>query len=97
MTTDQEMAKLKKQFEERQQKKEEAKQNAGTGDRAKIEYGDNTIFVLPEIEGHDQSYWDRKKEENNMTEESYRADKLLPILEKTNAYGLKSFKKLINF
>jgi hypothetical protein len=34
---------------------------------------------------------------NNMVEESYRADELIPILEKTNAYGLERFKKLVNF
>lgn len=34
---------------------------------------------------------------NNMKEESYRADELLPILEQTNAYGFERFKKLINF
>ena len=36
-------------------------------------------------------------EEHGMTEESYRAGEILPILEKTNAYGLESFKELINF
>ena len=36
-------------------------------------------------------------EQNNMTKKSYRADELLPILEKTNAYGLIKFKSLISF
>ena len=34
---------------------------------------------------------------NNMIKDSYRADELLPILEKTNAYGQDKFKELINF
>ena len=36
-------------------------------------------------------------EQNKMTEESYKAAELLPILEKTNAYGLDRFKKLVAF
>ena len=35
--------------------------------------------------------------DNNMTNESYRADELLKVLEKTNAYGLSKFKELVNF
>ncbi len=35
--------------------------------------------------------------QNNMTKESYSASELLPILEKTNAYGIDRFKKLITF
>ena len=36
-------------------------------------------------------------ESNNISKESYRADELLPILEKTNAYGVDKFKSLITF
>jgi len=36
-------------------------------------------------------------QQNNMTKESYKAKDLLPILEKTNAYGYEKFKKLVNF
>jgi hypothetical protein len=36
-------------------------------------------------------------ESNNISVEKMRADKLLPILEKTNAYGIDIFKQLINF
>ena len=36
-------------------------------------------------------------EQNNITKEKIKAKDLLPILEKTNAYGLESFKKLITF
>ena len=35
--------------------------------------------------------------ENKMTKESYKASELLPILEKTNAYGVEKFKKLVAF
>jgi len=34
---------------------------------------------------------------NNMTKKSYRASELLPILEKTRAYGVERFKQLITF
>jgi protein tyrosine/serine phosphatase len=34
---------------------------------------------------------------NKMIKESYKASELLPILEKTNAYGLDKFKSLITF
>jgi len=36
-------------------------------------------------------------EQNNIKKESYKASELLPLLEKTNAYGLDRFKKLITF
>jgi hypothetical protein len=36
-------------------------------------------------------------QKNNLTKEEYRADELLPILEKNNAYGLERFKKLVSF
>jgi len=36
-------------------------------------------------------------EQNNIKKESYKASELLPILEKTNAYGLEWFKSLITF
>ena len=35
--------------------------------------------------------------QNNITKEEYRADELLPLLEKTNAYGVDKFKSLVNF
>jgi len=34
---------------------------------------------------------------NNMTKEKYKASELLPILEKTNAYGVEKFKQLITW
>jgi hypothetical protein len=34
---------------------------------------------------------------NNLEKEEYRADELLPILEKNNAYGVEKFKSLINW
>jgi hypothetical protein len=34
---------------------------------------------------------------NGMTKEKYKASELLPILEKTNAYGFEKFKKLVTF
>jgi hypothetical protein len=34
---------------------------------------------------------------NNMEDKKYKASELLPILEKTNAYGLQTFKKLITW
>ncbi|WP_300491940.1 leucine-rich repeat protein, partial [Flavobacterium sp.] len=37
------------------------------------------------------------REQNNITEESFTAKELLPILEKTNAYGIEKFKALITF
>jgi len=37
------------------------------------------------------------REENNITVESLTAKELLPILEKTNAYGIEKFKALVNF
>lgn len=37
------------------------------------------------------------REENNITVESLTAKELLPILEKTNAYGMEQFKALITF
>ncbi len=36
-------------------------------------------------------------QQNNISKESYKASELLPILEKTNAYGLEKFKSLISF
>ncbi len=36
-------------------------------------------------------------EQNKITTESITAEKLLPILEKSGAYGLESFKRLIQF
>ena len=36
-------------------------------------------------------------QQNNITKESYKAKDLLPLLEKTNAYGLGRFKSLITF
>ena len=36
-------------------------------------------------------------EQNSIKKESYKASELLPILEKTNAYGLDRFKSLITF
>ena len=36
-------------------------------------------------------------QQNNIKKESYKAGELLPLLEKTNAYGLENFKKLITF
>ena len=36
-------------------------------------------------------------QKNNITKESYKASELLPLLEKTNAYGLERFKSLITF
>jgi hypothetical protein len=36
-------------------------------------------------------------ETNGIKKESYKASELLPLLEKTNAYGLDRFKKLITF
>jgi hypothetical protein len=36
-------------------------------------------------------------EENNITTDKIKASDLLPILEKTNAYGLSNFKRLITF
>jgi hypothetical protein len=38
-----------------------------------------------------------RSEANNMTNQSYTAKELLPILEKTNAYGFERFKTLISF
>lgn len=35
--------------------------------------------------------------ENGIKKEKIKAKQLLPILEKTNAYGLQTFKKLITF
>ncbi|MEC4049766.1 hypothetical protein OX284_010035 [Flavobacterium sp. SUN046] len=35
--------------------------------------------------------------QNNLTKDKYRADELLPLLEKTNAYGVEKFKSLIVF
>ena len=35
--------------------------------------------------------------QNNIKKESYKASELLPLLEKTNAYGLSKFKSLITF
>ena len=40
------------------------------------------------------SDWKRR---NNITKEKIKAKELLPILEKTNAYGLDKFKNLISF
>ena len=34
---------------------------------------------------------------NNLEKEEYRADELLLILEKNNAYGIESFKRLVDF
>ena len=39
-------------------------------------------------------YW---MQQNNITKEKYKASELLPLLEKTNAYGLDRFKSLITF
>ena len=36
-------------------------------------------------------------EQNNIKKDSYKASELLPLLEKTNAYGLERFKNLVNF
>ncbi len=36
-------------------------------------------------------------QQNNFTKEKIKASELLPILEKTNAYGLERFKSLITF
>lgn len=36
-------------------------------------------------------------EQNSMTKENYKASELLPILIKTNAYGVERFKKLISW
>ena len=36
-------------------------------------------------------------ESNNMKKESYKASELLPILEKTHAYGVDKFKSLVAF
>ena len=36
-------------------------------------------------------------QQNNIKKESYKASELLPLLEKTNAYGLERFKSLITF
>ena len=36
-------------------------------------------------------------EQNNITKQEFRADELLPLLRKHNAYGLDRFKKLITF
>ena len=36
-------------------------------------------------------------QQNNLTGEKYKASELLPILEKTNAFGLEKFKSLIAF
>jgi hypothetical protein len=36
-------------------------------------------------------------QENGIKEESITAEELLPILEKTSAYGLNNFKRLIQF
>ncbi len=36
-------------------------------------------------------------QQNKIKKESYKASELLPLLEKTNAYGLDRFKKLITF
>ena len=35
--------------------------------------------------------------ENNIKQDSFKASELLPLLEKTNAYGLSKFKSLITF
>ena len=35
--------------------------------------------------------------QHNLTKESYRADEIIPILKKTNAYGFQQIEKLINF
>ena len=35
--------------------------------------------------------------QHDMNKEKYKASELLPILEKTKAYGLERFKKLINW
>ncbi|UUC44407.1 leucine-rich repeat protein [Flavobacterium cerinum] len=37
------------------------------------------------------------REQNNISQESFIAKELLPILEKTNAYGIEKFKALITF
>lgn len=34
---------------------------------------------------------------NNIKKDKYKASELLPILEKTNAYGLGKFKSLLQF
>jgi len=36
-------------------------------------------------------------EQNNITKEVMRADELLPLLKKTNAYGVEKFEKLVKF
>ena len=36
-------------------------------------------------------------QQNEIKDEPIRADKLLPILERTNAYGFSKFKSLITF
>jgi len=34
---------------------------------------------------------------NNIKKEEYKASELLPLLEKSNAYGLDKFKSMITF
>jgi hypothetical protein len=49
------------------------------------------------ITGSCQQGCDNWMQQNNITKTEYKAKDLLPLLEKTNAWGLDSFKKLIDW
>jgi hypothetical protein len=56
-----------------------------------------TIQYYRIVTGACQSGVDNWIKENNITKTEYKAKELLPLLEKTNAYGLERFKSLIKF
>ena len=56
-----------------------------------------TIQYYRLVTGACESGVNQWMQQNNIKKGSYKASELLPLLEKTNAYGLDRFKKLITF